>query len=257
MLQQIMSRWSDRVVFECEIDATADMPLGVRLGLAARIAVRTRANLTDADLTYAKLTGANLTRANLTGANLTRADLTDAKLTDADLTDADLTYAKLTGAKLTDADLTRANLTRANLTYANLTRANLTDAKLTGADLTRADLTGAPWMPRIANIHQGVYAAASVPGALNMGAWHNDLLAWERGECGTTHCRAGWVIVLAGPAGRVLEGIYGTNAAAALIYAASDPLLGRVPNWFASNADALADMKARAEAEAARAALPA
>lgn len=77
-----------------------------------------------------------------------------------------------------------------------------------------------------------------------MGSWH------ENGYCGTTHCRAGWVCALAGPAGRVLEGIYGTNAAAALIYAASDPALDRTPNWFASNADALADMKAMAEAEA-------
>lgn len=34
----------------------------------------------------------------------------------------------------------------------------------------------------------------------------------------------------------------GTNAAAALIYYASDPSLDRVPNWYASDADALADM---------------
>jgi hypothetical protein len=112
-------------------------------------------------------------------------------------------------------------------------------ADLRGADLRVADLSGAP---KIENIHKAIYAAASADGALNMGKWHT---------CETTHCRAGWAVHLAGEEGRALEENIGTAAAGALIYIASDPTLERVPNWYASNDEALADMKALAEKEPA------
>jgi hypothetical protein len=38
-----------------------------------------------------------------------------------------------------------------------------------------------------------------------------------------------------------------------LIYAASDPEIGKIPDFYCDNKTALADMKARAEAEKARA----
>jgi hypothetical protein len=128
---------------------------------------------------------------------------------------------------------------------ADLRRANLSGANLSGADLRRADLSG---VPRIANIHQAVYSAASKPDALDMATWHT---------CDTTHCRAGWVITLAGDAGRAMEWCIGTSTAAAIIYMASDPGIERIPNWHASNEDALADMRRLAEAEAARTPIPA
>jgi uncharacterized protein YjbI with pentapeptide repeats len=115
-------------------------------------------------------------------------------------------------------------------------------ADLSGADLRDAVLSGAP---KIENIHQAIYAAASAPNALDMGQWHN--------ACGTAHCRAGWAVALAGEAGKALEGKIGTPAAATLIYLASDPDLDRFPSFYCSNAEALADMKASAEAEAAKA----
>ncbi|MFM9829703.1 MAG: pentapeptide repeat-containing protein [Sphingomonas sp.] len=154
-------------------------------------------------------------------------------------------------ANLAGANLARANLADANLADANLAGANLADANLAGADLARANLAGvdlarADWLPKIENIHQKVFAAASAEGALNMDGWH------ANGYCGTTHCRAGWVVVLAGEGGRVLEGVMGTGTAAALIYKASDPKFGKVPDWMASNEAALADMKGLAEAEAAQ-----
>ena len=132
---------------------------------------------------------------------------------------------------------TEADLTRADLTCANLTEANLTEADLTWANLTWAD-----WVPKIKNIHQTVYEAASKPKALEMADWHT---------CETTHCRAGWVVHLAGNAGRVMEGVYGTGSAAALIYMVSDPSMKRVPNWTDTNENALADMKRLAELEKA------
>jgi len=139
----------------------------------------------------------------------------------------------------------RADLSSAVLSGAVLSSAVLSGADLSSADLRDAVLSGADWIPIIPNIHSSVYAAASAEGALNMGGWHTD------GFCGTTHCRAGWVTHLAGDAGRVMDGIMGTAAAAALIYAKSDPQMERVPSFYASNEAALADMKRLADAEVA------
>lgn len=119
------------------------------------------------------------------------------------------------------------------------------DADLSGAVLSGAVLPD--WIPRIPDIHQRIFAAASADGALDMSAWH------RTGCCGTTHCRAGHVVVQAGDGGRILEGVYGTAAAAAMIYAASDPSLECTPNFYASNAEALEDMKRLADLETARA----
>ena len=67
-------------------------------------------------------------------------------------------------------------------------------------------------------------------------------------HCGTTHCRAGWVVTLAGDAGKKLEEATSTLHAAMLIYRASDPTW-RMSDFFASNASALADMKRLSEEE--------
>ena len=72
-----------------------------------------------------------------------------------------------------------------------------------------------------------------------MGAWHS---------CETTHCRAGWVVHLAGEAGAALEKRFGTLLAAMKIYDASDPDYRINPcRFFDDNISALADMKALAE----------
>ena len=99
-------------------------------------------------------------------------------------------------------------------------------------------------VPRIPNIHQAVYEAASAPGKLDMTNWHSET------ACGTAHCRAGWVVTLAGDAGKAMEFCMGTPAAAALIYLASDPKIERIPDFYCSNEAALADMKRLAEFEA-------
>ncbi len=72
-----------------------------------------------------------------------------------------------------------------------------------------------------------------------MGDWHT---------CNTTHCRAGWVVHLAGEAGYALERFHNTPLAAQLIYAASDPANPVSPvRFYESNAQAMADMKRLAE----------
>ena len=81
-----------------------------------------------------------------------------------------------------------------------------------------------------------------------MSSWH------EQKSCGTTHCRAGWVVHLAGEAGYALERFHNTALAAQLIYDASDPTFLISPVRFFENKElALEDMRKLAEAEAARA----
>jgi Pentapeptide repeats (8 copies) len=226
MKYEIKKRWVDNVIFTAEIDCSEDLTASAKLGLAVKWAVANGADLSDADLR-----GANLRRAILRGAILRGANLSGADLSDAILRGADLRRAILSGADLSDAILRGADLSDADLSGADLS-----DADLRGANLSRAILSDAP---KIANIHQLIYAAACQPGALDMSQWH----------CGTAHCRAGWVTTLAGPDGKALEDKIGTPAAAALIYMASDPTLDRVPDFYCDNATALADMGKLAAAE--------
>jgi hypothetical protein len=120
--------------------------------------------------------------------------------------------------------------------------ANLRVADLTGADLTGADLTNATGLPdgiAIPRLDSKILEALNNGGTLNMGAWHT---------CETTHCRAGWAITLAGDAGRALEAKTSSYLAGWLIYRASYPN-AEPPDFFASNDDALGDIKQRAKKE--------
>jgi len=134
------------------------------------------------------------------------------------------------------ADLSGADLSDAVLSGADLRGAVLRDADLRGAVLSDADLSECP--VKIPDIHKAVFEAASQPQALDMGTWH---------RCETTHCRAGWVVTLAGDGGKALELAMGTPVAAAMIYLASDPNLEKMPNFYASNEAAMEDMKRLAE----------
>jgi len=73
-----------------------------------------------------------------------------------------------------------------------------------------------------------------------MSKWHT---------CETTHCRAGWVIFLAGKEGADLERIFDPALAASLIYRESSPIKVRMSEFFKSKEEALESMKAAAEAE--------
>jgi hypothetical protein len=99
-------------------------------------------------------------------------------------------------------------------------------------------------VPVIPNIHQKVLEAVTrTPDALDMGNWHT---------CETTHCRAGWVVTLAGEAGKRLEAFHNTALAASLIYHASSPdLLVTMPRFYESNEVAMADIQKMAALEVA------
>jgi len=89
----------------------------------------------------------------------------------------------------------------------------------------------------IQDIHKRVYESASQPGAIDMSRWH---------KCGTTHCRAGWVVHLAGEEGYALERFHNTVLAAQLIYRSSGYEISPA-RFYDNNEDALADMKWLAE----------
>lgn len=112
---------------------------------------------------------------------------------------------------------------------------------LSGADLRGANLSGATEcmpIPVIPNIHIAIRDAVRTEG--------NRLYMANRHVCETTHCRAGRAIHLAGDAGHYLELRLGPAAAGALIYAASAPN-DRVPNFYATDNDAMADIIRLAE----------
>lgn len=96
-------------------------------------------------------------------------------------------------------------------------------------------------IPKIENIHQKIYAAASAKDALNMADIHT---------CETTHCRAGWVVHLAGEAGYALQSRFNWELAAMLIYRESGSPINPA-RFYDSNEDALSNMKSLAEAEVA------
>jgi hypothetical protein len=85
-------------------------------------------------------------------------------------------------------------------------------------------------------------AVTSKTGALDMDDWHS--------ECGTTHCRAGWVVSLAGKQGLELEKQLGTPLAAAKIYSeSSDIKVHWLLRFYETNEEAMKDIKRCAELE--------
>lgn len=88
-------------------------------------------------------------------------------------------------------------------------------------------------IPIIENIHQKVLEAVSVEGAFDMGTWHS---------CDTTHCRAGWVVVLAGKEGKDLEEKTDTAFAAQQIYKKSSTIHVAPTRFYETDKVAMADI---------------
>ena len=85
------SSWAFLGEIKVEIECDPTSPKTIKLGLAVRDAVKSRAKLSGADLSGADLSGANLSEANLSRASLSGADMSGATLSGSDLTGSDLT----------------------------------------------------------------------------------------------------------------------------------------------------------------------
>ena len=86
-------------------------------------------------------------------------------------------------------------------------------------------------VPVVANIDKAIMDSVEQFG-LNMESWH----------CGTTHCRAGWAIHLAGKAGYALEELIGPELAGRAIYRKSRPGMP-APNFFAPHDAVMQDLR--------------
>lgn len=97
-------------------------------------------------------------------------------------------------------------------------------------------------VPLIENIHQKVFeAVTATDDSLGMGDWHT---------CETTHCRAGWVVFLAGEKGAKLEKETSTLFAAQQILYRSCPEINVSPTrFYESNKVALLDIERCAKEE--------
>ena len=205
-----------------------------------------------------------LERQNNAGKTLSFIDLEGRDLAGIDLRYSRFYKAKLKGANLQNADLKRAcfelaDMRDVNLKHANLRETDFTATNLSGADLRLANLDQTEFdstimtgvilpegIPTIKDIHTAIYTeVAEDHHRLYMGTWHGG----HSGTCGSTHCRAGWVIALAGEKGVKLENKMSPWTAAALIYQASDPELERIPLFYGSSLSALKDIKEMAEKE--------
>ena len=119
MKYDIFNRFTGKVQFTAEIDATDQTSRSVKVGLSVKWAVKNQADLSVANLYRADLGGADLSGANLSVADLSGANLYGANLYRADLSVANLYRADLGGANLGGADLSVADLGGANLGGAN------------------------------------------------------------------------------------------------------------------------------------------
>ncbi len=88
-------------------------------------------------------------------------------------------------------------------------------------------------IPKIENIHSAVLSAVEQPEAFDMSAWHT---------CDTTHCRAGWVVTLAGKEGKALEDQTSTEFAAMMIYKESSDIRVSPVRFYEDNEIAMADI---------------
>lgn len=150
---------------------------------------------------------------------------------------ADLRGVDLAGSDLSDMDLQLADLRGADLRHAHMDNTEFSTADLRGAVLPDD-------VPVISNIDAAILAAIRAGGRLFMNGWHGPGYPYEeKRKCGTTHCRGGWAVHLAGEAGFALEDKLGTATAAALIYAASRPDKP-VPSFYCSDEAAMDDIVA-------------
>jgi hypothetical protein len=97
-----------------------------------------------------------------------------------------------------------------------------------------------PATPKVERIHQRLLEAVS-GGVLEMSNWHS---------CGTTHCRGGWVITLAGEEGKALENATTSEFAAMQIYKASSPIRVSPVRFYETNKVAMSDIERCAKEEA-------
>ena len=184
------------------------------------------------------------------GADLGGADLGGANLRDADLRDAYLGGANLRDARNVPASIAAVPPVREPETHEQWRARREAERKdpllrvRRNRERALEYRASHPEVPVIEQLSQKMLASVtSAPESFDTGSWHGQT------ACGTTHCRAGYSVHLAGDAGYALEqSLGGTERAGRAIYLASE---GFVPHFFGANGPALEDIRRRAEESAA------
>ena len=101
----IKSRFTGKVIFIAEINASEDCDYGLKLGMAVKQAIKQGVDLRGLNLKGANLEGSDLRGADLAYADLERSNLVGVNLQNANLTGANLRYANLEGLDLEDVNL--------------------------------------------------------------------------------------------------------------------------------------------------------
>lgn len=163
-------------------------------------------------------------------------------LSNLDFSGAALDYVCFEGCSLRGSSFVAADLQQARFVRVDLRDTDFTGAHIRSAILSEADLTGAiglPPVPRIEHLDAKIVERLGIEGdwALDMTSWHDN--------CGTTHCRGGWAIVIAMEEYPALaldraERTLGSSVLAALLYHAAT---GRVPDFHATEHEAMEDMR--------------
>jgi hypothetical protein len=203
-------------------------------------------DLSDSNLSGSDLSGSNLRDSNLRNSDLRGSNLSGSDLRNSDLRNSDLRNSDLRGSDLRNSDLRNSDLSGSDLRGSDLRNSDLRNSDLSGSDLRGSNLSGSDLelfeLVKVPSLHRRILAAIEAGGELNMSEVH---------ICETTHCRAGWAVHLAGPAGKVLEITQGWAVAGAIIHFASCPELDKVPDFYASNEVALEDIRRMADMEPA------
>lgn len=199
------------------------------------------------------LEGFNLSELNLYGTDFSYANLKGANLERSNLRAAELKNANLRGASLAGSCLYTANLINANLEGANLKDTNFKQAAISGCSISWEELQHACLLdniPVVDGLHRKVVDAIEDEEGeywkqeLDMSSWHSQIHS-----CNTTHCRAGWYVVIARMRHTEIEGILGTSVLAAAIALKSCSYLSRVPDFHCDNTTAMNDMELCARVE--------
>ena len=202
-----------------------------------------RLDLSYHDLERLDLSDSPLKRAIFIGAKLRSANFQLTNLFEAELEDADLREADFRNSNLREACLSFAMLNRADFRCSTLGGADFVGAAIEGAHLEGAiinDAFGLPTAPKIENIDRKLLEV------LNADKHFLDVKSCYTHE--TTLGRLGWYIKIAEKEGQSLERNYGRSVAGALIFHASYPNK-RIPDWYASDEQALEDIRRNAYEE--------
>ena len=229
-------------------------------------AVFNECDLSDATFAEAQLYTARFDNCTAAGANFRECDMrktrwfkTDslkalfeqANAEDAMFRECKMDYVYFRRANLVDAGMKDCVLKNANFGWARLENCDFERSNLAGAIFNESDMRKAGFSAcNLKGIkHEVIRAIEPIPimqqidkeidsgnGELHMRNWHSE-------GCKTTHCIGGWVCFLH-PAGKFLEPLIGTNAAAAFILTACGY---EVPDFYMDNRSGMNWIKAQAK----------